>query len=179
MDFASAFKMTAGFLEERGFPVAVIGGLAMAAYGMPRTTLDIDFVAPGESQDGLIAFLETQGYKTLHRSKGYSNRVHDDPEKGRIDVVYVRGETSRSLFAGARAARTDRGIEMMIPRPEHLAAMKVFAMKNDPSRTFTELADIRFLLTLPEVDRDEVRGYFARHGLMERYEEIEATLRGD
>ena len=58
----------------------------------------------------------------------------------------------------------------------HLVAMKVFAMKNDPSRTFRELADIRFLMTIFGLKRDEVRGYFEKHGLAHRYAELEETL---
>jgi hypothetical protein len=50
------------------------------------------------------------------------------------------------------------------------------AMKNDPGRTFQEMADIRFLLQLPQVDRPEVRSYFERHGLGERYDDLEKTL---
>jgi hypothetical protein len=65
---------------------------------------------------------------------------------------------------------------LAVPRPEHLAAMKVFAMKNDPSRTFRELEDIRFLLTLDGVDREMVRGYFEKHGLGHRHDEILTTL---
>jgi hypothetical protein len=65
---------------------------------------------------------------------------------------------------------------MRVPRPEHLAAMKVHAMKNDPERSLQEMADIRFLLTLPGVDRDAVRERFERAGLADRYREIEATL---
>jgi hypothetical protein len=49
-------------------------------------------------------------------------------------------------------------------------------MKNDPGRTFQEMADIRFLLQLPQVDRQEVRSYFERHGLGERYDDLEKTL---
>jgi hypothetical protein len=60
-----------------------------------------------------------------------------------------------------------------VPRAEHLAAMKVHAMKNDPSRTLQEMADIQFLLRLPGVDIEEIRGYFERSGLLERYHEIE------
>jgi hypothetical protein len=41
------------------------------------------------------------------------------------------------------------GTTLLVPRPEHLAAMKVQAMKNDPSRTFQDLADIQALLSLP------------------------------
>ena len=60
----------------------------------------------------------------------------------------------------------------MIPSPEHLAAMKGLAMKNDPSRTFRELADIQFLLTLPGVSRDDIRRHFAHHNLMEKFNEL-------
>ena len=63
-----------------------------------------------------------------------------------------------------------------MPKPEHLAALKVLAMKNDPARTFQELADIRFLLTLPGVDRQEVRAYFERYGLEESFHELETSL---
>ena len=67
-------------------------------------------------------------------------------------------------------------VEVPVPRPEHLAALKVVALKNAPSRELQDLADIRYLLTLPGVDRIEVRGYFERHGLESRFDEIERTL---
>jgi len=65
---------------------------------------------------------------------------------------------------------------MPVPSPEHLAAMKVLAIKNDPSRTFQDLADIRFLLAHGGADRRVVRSYFERHGLLERYLDVERTL---
>ena len=43
---------------------------------------------------------------------------------------------------------------------------------NDPARTFREQEDIRFLLSLPGVDRREVQGYFERYGLKERFDEL-------
>ena len=36
--------------------------------------------------------------------------------------------------------------------------MNVLAIKNDPGRSFQELADIRFLIQLEGVDGDEIRG---------------------
>ena len=56
--------------------------------------------------------------------------------------------------------------------------MKVQAMKNDPSRTFRDLADIQALLELPGVDENEVRGYFQRHGLLARFEISSAPAAG-
>jgi hypothetical protein len=46
------------------------------------------------------------------------------------------------------------------------------AMKNSPGRRFSDAQDVRFLLGLPGVDREFVRGYFGRHGLLELFDEI-------
>ena len=43
--------------------------------------------------------------------------------------------------------------------------MKAYSIKNDPSRTLRELADIRMLLDAPGVDRAEVNGYLEKYGL--------------
>jgi hypothetical protein len=176
MNFGAVLGSVAAFLDEHGYRYALIGGVALAAYGLARTTLDLDLVVDAEAQDAFIEFLESQGYETLHRSTGYSNHLHPDPAWGRLDCAYVRGETSRELFTSCRLTRGPGELEVPLPKPEHLAAMKVLAMKNDPGRVFQEMADIRFLLTLPAVDRREVRGYFERHGLEERFDELERTL---
>jgi hypothetical protein len=68
------------------------------------------------------------------------------------------------------------GVTVSVPKPEHLAAMKVHAMKNDPNRTFREMADIQVFATLPGVDRQEIRRYFDAAGLMERFHELERSL---
>ena len=60
-----------------------------------------------------------------------------------------------------------------MPRPEHLAAMKAFSIKNDPSRTLRELADIRTLLDAPGVDKSEVNSYFERYGLEELIDRLD------
>jgi hypothetical protein len=53
--------------------------------------------------------------------------------------------------------------------------MKVQAIKNDPERRHQELADIRFLMGLPGVDRAEIRGYFESSRLGELFDELEQT----
>lgn len=176
MNFGIVLGVVTAFLEENGYRYALIGGIALAAYGLPRTTLDVDLAVDSAAQDDLIRFLELRGYETLNRSKGYSNHLHSDPEWGSLDFVYVTGETADKLFAGCHRAQGPGGVDVPIPRPEHLAALKVLAMKNDPKRIFQEMADIRFLLTLPGVDRREVRSYFERHGLKDRIDELERTL---
>jgi hypothetical protein len=172
MDFGIVLGVVSEFLEEKGFRYAVIGGIALASYGMPRTTLDVDFIVELAAQDDLIRFLESRGYQTLHRSTGYSNHAHPDPTWGSIDFVYAGGDTGRKIFAETTLHSGPRGVEIPLPKPEHLVALKILAMKNDPGRTFQEMADIRFLLNLPGIDRHAIQGYFDRYGMGERFNEL-------
>lgn len=176
MDFHHALDDLSAFLDAHGIRWALIGGVALAAYGLARTTLDLDLVVDADAQDAVIAHLETSGYETLHRSAGYSNHLHPDPRRGRIDFVYVRGATREALFAAAEERPGLRGRKIPVPRPEHLAAMKILAMHNDPARRLQDLADLRHLAALPGVDREEIRRYFERYDLLDAYEELAREL---
>ena len=170
MDFAHELDAIRAFLVQGKFRVAVIGGVALAAYGNPRLTLDLDVITDASAQDAVIAFMESQGFVTLHRSSGYSNHRH--PERGRIDFMYVRDQTADRLFASATTLPGPGGRPILVPKPEHLIAMKVQAMRDAPERGLQDLVDISFLLQLEGVDREEVRTYFVRAGLEERWHEL-------
>ena len=173
MDFERVLRTLAVFFDESNVEWGVIGGLAMAVHGAARTTLDVDIVVDGALQDKLIGFLQSQGFATVHRSTGYSNHLHEDPDLGRIDVVYVRGDTSRNILDNMQVHPGPGGIKIPVPRPEHLAAMKAYSIKNDPRRTLRELADIRVLLDVPDVDREEVNSYFVRYGLEDLFDRLD------
>ena len=176
MDFARNLEDLKGFLEARRYRWALIGGVALAVYGRARTTLDLDLAVEIDAQEELVRYMEESGFETLHCSAAYSNHLHPDPMRGRIDFLYVRGSTRDQLFAEAQTRPGPRGIIVRVPRPEHLIAMKVQAMKSDPGRTFQDLADIRHLILLPGVDHDEIRSHFERQGLLDRYRELERSL---
>jgi len=172
VNFGLVLAMVDTFFESQQRPFALVGAAALSVFGLSRATQDLDFVAPSVVQNLLIAYLEADGYRTLYRSPGYSNHVHGDVEKGRVDFVYVSGETGRRLFEGCQSGVFAERL-VRVPRPEHLAAMKVQAIKNDPDRRLQDLADVRFLLRLPGVDAVEVRGYFERAGLLRDFDELQ------
>jgi hypothetical protein len=171
LDFSKALELVERFFAREQFSWAVIGAVGLHAYGLSRTTSDLDFLTESGAQPTVLGFLASHGYATLHVSPGYSSHVHRDPDLGRIDFVYVSGETSRQIFGQCRTMAF-QGHSVPVPRPEHLAAMKVQAMKNDPERALQDMADVRFLLSLPGVNEEEVRQYFEKSGLSDRYEQI-------
>ena len=160
----------ARFFETTGKKYAVVGGYALLAHGIQRATFDIDWVVEESAQDGVIELLEGLGYETLHRSSGYSNHLHRVADFGRLDFVYVDERTASLIFDTAELREILTGVKVPVPRPEHLAAMKAQAIKNDPERKLQDLADVRSLAALPGVDRDEIRDHFDRLGLVELYD---------
>lgn len=176
MDFARNLEDLKSFLDAQHYRWALIGGVALAVYGLARSTLDLDVLVEIEAQKELVSFMEEMGFETLHCSTAYSNHLHPDPIRGRVDFLYVRGSTRDQLFAEAETRSGPHGLHVLVPKPEHLIAMKVLAIKSDPGRTFQDLADIRYLASLPGVDHDEIRGHFERYGLLDRYHELERTL---
>lgn len=174
MDFGGVLRRIATFLDARGEPWAVVGGVGLAALGLARTTLDLDLAVGESAQPELVSFLEALGYRTLYRSSGFSNHEHAESSLGRVDFLYLDPATARQLFDAAQELDGPGGLRVRVPSPEHLAAMKVAAMQSDPERAFQEMADIRFLLRLPGVNREQVRRYFVQHDLEERFRELAA-----
>lgn len=143
----------------------------MAAYGFPLPTLDLDFVTRAEVQPALVGFLEAEGFSTLYRSQGFSNHAH--PQWGRVDFVYVRGATADKLFARVAARPGPRGQMVPTVAPEHLVAMKLAALRSDPSRWQEVRLALAFLLQLPGLDLEEVQTYFQHFGFPGLFHELQ------
>ena len=176
MNFSMVIGEVAGFLDREKVRFALAGAFALHAYGLSRATVDLDFVTEARVREKLVTFMESLGYETLYSSSGYSNHLHPKPEMGRVDLIYVDGETARRLFGSTGPSLRLGGHDLRVPRAEHLAAMKVHAMKNDPGRALQEMADIRFLLQIDGVDEREIQKYFEEAGLGDKFDEIKGSI---
>jgi hypothetical protein len=173
MQFDEVLRSFSEFFEREGIRYALIGGLAMNAWGSGRTTQDADFVVELTQRERAIAFAESQGFETIHVSEGYSNHVrgHD-----RVDFMYVNASTAAQLFERAEQRTVALDISLPVARPEHLAAMKAIAIKWAPRRAYRDISDVLFLLRLPGVDREFVREYFVRNGMLDIFNDIEKRI---
>jgi hypothetical protein len=171
MDVPRVLELVRPFFESLSEPYALVGGLALLAYGAPRATFDVDLLAHRRTQDDLVRFLEARGFTTLGIQPGFSNHQHSEPALGRVDVIYVSGTTAEALFAGCSQRAITPALEAPVPRPEHLVAMKAQAFAKDHGR-YSDLADLQFLLALPGLDAQEARGYFEAAGLTEYFDRL-------
>ena len=100
-DLAAEFEGVLVALAGGEIEYAVCGGLAMAIYGYPRSTLDIDVLIRPESEERVYAAVEPLGYtfraRPMHFDKGameirrVTKIVDGDPLM--LDLLLVTGHS--------------------------------------------------------------------------------------
>ena len=125
MQFDEVLRTWKEFFEREGVRYALIGGLAMSAWGSSRSTDDVDFVVEAAAQPRVLAFAEAQGFEELHVSTGYSNHQRGGDK---LDFMYVAPSTAEQIFDHAEKKTFVGDIPLQVASPEHLAAMKAIAI---------------------------------------------------
>ena len=171
MKIKEQVKLLAAFFRKENINFAVVGAFALSAYGYTRATKDIDFITGIENQEKIVKYLELLGFETLHVSDGFSNHLRK-ADYARVDFVYVDKDTAAEIYGSAKRKVVLNNIELPVVSPEHLIAMKLFAVKNDPGRIHKEFADIKELINLTNPDKSVIRGYFKKYGQEKYYNEI-------
>ena len=99
MDFARVLHGLTDYFAERGFRWAVVGGVAMAAYGFPRTTLDLDFLVERKDQDAVVSTWKARDTGRFIDRKGTrTTSIPSRPAVASISSTYPgiqRGASSR------------------------------------------------------------------------------------
>ena len=173
MQFDEVLRTWKEFFEAEGIRYAVIGGLAMRVWGRARFTNDMDIAVVRSAADRVLAHAESIGYETLFVSSAYSNHLHPDRKLGRLDFMYIDDQSGTEVFDSSEVNPVVGDVNAPVARPEYLAMMKAIAMKNKPMRALYEGEDVRVLLNVPGVDREKIREYFERIGLLSLYDVIE------
>ncbi len=176
MDIEKVVGLLRGFFDPAGEPFVVVGGLAMLTYGATRNTYDCDLLVRSAVRPGLLAFLEAAGYETKAQTPAFTNHLHRDLDFGRLDILYVDDETAEQVFAAKRSASLGAQVEIAVPSPEHLIAMKTQSLRSDPERR-SDVEDLELLLARPEVDQAAAARHFESNGLADLYRGVIDRIR--
>ena len=171
MNFKNQIFLLAKFFNNEKFDYALIGAFALHAYGYTRATNDVDFITRLEYQEKIVEYLELNDFETLNRSEVFSNHLYPAGSV-RFDLLYVEGETANSIFESINQKIMYGDLHIPVVSPEHLIALKLFAASSDPDRKFKELADIKELIKITNIDNNKIKKYFKKYNLEEYYNEI-------
>ncbi len=159
------FESVGNLSEQLGLPVLLIGGHAVNFYGYNRTTLDVDFLIAVDGFPAWRAGFESIGYKWIGQTENFVRLEPPDPALFPIDVMLVAPETFQKLYA-ERVECLIGTARLNFPKPLHLIALKLHAMKN-PGRLAQgkDLLDILNLVSLCKIDteRQDFQGVLDRY----------------
>jgi hypothetical protein len=149
VDFERVLRaLLSGFDRDR-IRYAAIGGFALGVLGVPRATMDLDFLVHRDDLTRLQALLTNLGYQRFYYSENVSQYRHEDGLWGSVDFLHAFRKSAISMLARARAHPVFEGKQTVaVAEPEDVIGLKVQAMVNDPDRRMQEVADIERLMAL-------------------------------
>jgi len=177
MDFALIFKFLVENLTRKKIDFAVIGGFALQAVGVARTTRDIDLLILSENSPEIKDLMLKHGYELLHESEDVMNFAGKKFELGKVDFLLAHRKYSVEMLKRAEERPVFGGkFKIKVLKIEDQIGLKVQASSNDPERLYQDMADIRKLLhgNYSKLDMVLIREYFS---LFEREKELDDIIK--
>lgn len=168
MNFKAVLETLITDFDTNGIGYALIGGLAVSLWSVPRSTVDVDFLILKDDVEPVAAIMEKHGYECRYRTENVSQYVSPLRIFGEVDYLHAFRDASvamlkrtaiKNIFSGA--------LKINVLQPEDLIGLKLQAMKNDPGRTSIDTADIKALM--------QVHGGCLDLGLIKKYFELFET----
>ncbi len=155
------------FFDENSIKYALIGGLALSAYGYTRFTNDVDFIVEAEGKEKILTYLTSLGFKTLQEDNSFS--IHTLLGE-RLDCMYIEGVTSERIFQTTKIVSI-MDIELPVVSAIHLSMMKAFANAQDPTRV-QDLNDIKELYLRKAISEDELENIIIKYNCRDFFIDI-------
>lgn len=164
------------YFKKNEFDFGLIGAFALYAIGYVRATKDVDIITRLKYQDEIVFYLESLGFTTIHKSTAFSNHEHMIGSI-RVDMMYVDGDTADNIFSSTESKILFKGLKVPVVSAEHLIALKLFAIKNDPDRKHKDASDIEEIIKNSDLKKINIKHYFIKYGQEQLYEELSEKLR--
>ncbi len=149
----------------------------MIAYGFGRVTYDVDFLVDQADREAWYERAKNAGLTVLFESSAFTQFSQKDGLG--FDLMFVKRETFEKMWAESKDAEF-AGARARIPSLDHLLALKIHALKNQPpQRTGKDAQDVEKLAVLNQLDLTEKKyeELFLKYGTREIYETILRVLK--
>lgn len=175
MDFKTVLSLIIKKFEEGKVHYALIGGFAMGALGVPRSTVDIDFLVHYDDLPKIDRVMKNNGYECVYKSENVSQYVSSLKIFGEVDFIHAFRDISKGMLKRAIEKEVFEGkFKIKVLRPEDIIGLKVQAMANDETKTNREYLDIESLMAYYKnnLDWPLLEEYFSLFELNKKFEEL-------
>ncbi len=178
-DLTSALAEFSNIFEQARIPYAVMGGLAVRLYGLPRPTFDLDYtiLLDREQLPGLFDRVESLGYSVASPYRaGWVDEVAGLPlikfglyvKDHLIDIDVFLAETPfQRQVLNRRRKELVEGLMLWVVTVEDLILLKSLAKR---PKDMLDIADVRFMQG--DLDETYLRTWAATLGIADEFDEI-------
>jgi len=170
MDFKQVTEKLLAEFQKADIHYALMGGFALAAWGLSRTTIDIDFLIQRDDVKKVHAIMSAMGYECRYQTENVSQFISPLKVFGEVDFLHAFREISTGMLRRAEEKKIFNGtITIRVLRIEDIIGLKVQAMANDNSRAARDLDDIKSLLSQYKnrIDWPVIEEYFGMFGMQD------------
>ena len=174
MKYPSVFHLAEKVFREAKATCVLIGGFAVNSYKVTRQTADVDFLITPEDFKKIRERFAQEGYRpqfehdTFVRLRGHEFNILD------IDFMFVDKDTLMEIEQNGMEIKI-AGKTFRVPSVEHLIALKLHSIKNNPQgRQFKDFPDIINLIRVNKVKYKEkkFRDLCLKYGTENLYSKI-------
>ncbi|HYR58351.1 MAG TPA: nucleotidyl transferase AbiEii/AbiGii toxin family protein [Chthoniobacteraceae bacterium] len=152
-----------------GERLLLIGGNALLAFGSDRMTLDCDCAVIAADEQLVAGALAPLGYWFKERFSTFARYTHLGGRRPVVDVMLLDPATFEKLRSESEEIVLS-GVKLRAPKPLHIVALKLHALKQQPERVVKDWPDICFLLRASQWTREELNVIAERYGSSESLE---------
>lgn len=182
MDFEKVLGIIIKKFDEEKVRYGLIGGFAIGALGISRSTVDLDFLVHKEDLNKIGKLLKDIGYKDVFHSENIAQYVSPIKILGEIDFLLAfRGPTLKMLQNAISMKIFSGKYEIKIVRPDDIIGLKLQALVNDPERQEREYADIEALMkqSAKRLDWVVIEEYFGVFNKRKKFAELKEKYHAD
>ena len=181
MEFKLVIEKILVKFEKAKVRYALMGGFALGVLGIPRATVDIDFLVLRDDMEKVSGIMSDMGYKCAYKSDNVSQYASSEKIFGEVDFLHAFREASLGMLERAEKKKIfGEELSIRVVKPEDLIGLKVQAMANDETRKTIDLADIESLMTHygAKLDWPLIEEYFSIFGMSELAKELRSKYYG-
>ena len=173
MNFEKTLTVLIKEFKKQDINYALIGGFAMGILGVPRNTIDIDFIVSSEGTTKVESLMMSLGYKKVFSSENTAQYVSPFEEFGEVDFLHAFRPISLKMLKKANKSKIfDNKLEIKVLRPEDIIGLKIQAIANNPSRLHKDFSDIEELIKMQKIDWTLIESYFKLFEMRDKFEQL-------
>lgn len=147
MDFRAVLRLVVERFDKENVRYGLIGGFALGALGVPRATIDLDFLINRDDLPKVDTIMTDLGYRCVYKSEDVSQYVSGLNIFGEVDFIHAFRSISSKMLERAEEKEVFSGsLKVKTLRPEDIIGLKLQALVNDSTRAVKEYFDIESLM---------------------------------